>query len=255
MSILQWYDTLFKREKILRLTLYFKRMTMPLPSLLRFPDFPALPPLSSWASVPVLAAMPLPLLSALALSQNPDVPTVLTELKAHMQSRCILWVCAAINHVLKDEPSLHAMLLTHAHRTVLLRFDAGLNLPWPQPFSGLTLPTPPALPAFEYAVRITDTAMFEPIMLDDRQVADVTLTLQVGITTAQAHERLRFVRIEGDALLAQALSTLAAQLRWDVAHDLAKVVGDAPAYWVAQNAQALLYRLQAVGARFKPLKT
>jgi ubiquinone biosynthesis protein UbiJ len=81
--------------------------------------------------------------------------------------------------------------------------------------------------------------------------ADVTVSLQAGLLQASVAECLRFIRIEGDALLAQDLSLIAKQLRWDAEHDLARVIGDVPAAWVAKNAKKAAALFEQAVEQFK----
>jgi ubiquinone biosynthesis protein UbiJ len=161
--------------------------------------------------------------------------TAFSPLAALFQTRTTQLACAAINHLLTSEPSIQAILKLHTQRTILLRWEANLPLP--------------LMPAGEQTFQIDTHAHLIPHTI--QATADVIITIQAGITVAPAAERLRFVQIEGDALLAQALSTVASQLRWDATHDLARVIGDAPAYWVAHYAKQAATVLQAAVTALK----
>lgn len=137
-----------------------------------------------------------------------------------VQAQSRVAVCAVLNHLLELEPSLRALLTHHAGNTVLLR--------WPP--KGV-------LPAGELGLRITQAQRFEPD--DSTTPASVSITVLDGLLAAPAEQRLRFLRVEGDAMLAQTLAMLAQRLRWDAEHDLARLIGDAPAGWLARNAKAL----------------
>jgi ubiquinone biosynthesis protein UbiJ len=129
--------------------------------------------------------------------------------------------CKTVNHLLALEPSIQAYLKAHAQRTVLVRWEALMFAP-----------------AGEQGFEIQADCTLVPSSESGKDLpADVTVSLQAGLLQASAAERLRFIRIEGDALLAQDLSLIAKQLRWDAEHDLARVVGDVPAAWVSKNAQ------------------
>jgi ubiquinone biosynthesis accessory factor UbiJ len=151
----------------------------------------------------------------LTMQSNP-----LLAIHSALQARGAQLVCAAMNHLLNLEPSVQAHLKAHAGRSVLLRWEALLMLPaGEQRFTigeDLTLSASTAL-------------SLEPV--------DVTVSLQAGLLQASSEERLRFIRIEGDALLAQDLSLVAKQLRWDAEHDLSRVIGGPAAHWVSGNAQ------------------
>lgn len=68
-------------------------------------------------------------------------------------------------------------------------------------------------------------------------VPDVTLTMPVGklgqlpgvLQTRDPAQIAALLHIEGDAGLASVVSDLAKDLRWDMAYDLSRVVGDIPA--------------------------
>ncbi len=149
--------------------------------------------------------------------------SLLNPLPALVQSQLARLGCAAINHLLKLEPTVQAHLNAHVQRTVLLRWQA----------IGLA-------PAGEQALRINDDLTVSPIETNNPAQLDVTVTVQSGIAQAPAQERLRYVRLEGDLLLAQDLSKVLSELRWDAEHDLARVIGDAPAYMVVQNAKKII---------------
>jgi ubiquinone biosynthesis accessory factor UbiJ len=136
-----------------------------------------------------------------------------------VQARAAQLACAVVNHLLKQEPTVQAHLKAHVGRTVLLRWDAMLLAPaGAQSFAINT----------DWTISPNSEAMID---------ADVTVSLQAGLLTAAADQRLRHIRIEGDALLAQDLSTVAQRLRWDAEHDLANIVGGTPAHWITRNAR------------------
>jgi ubiquinone biosynthesis accessory factor UbiJ len=152
-------------------------------------------------------------------------------IQSALQAQSVQLACKAINHLLTLEPTVRAHLSAHAGRTVLLRWEALL-----------------LFPAGEQLLKITDPLHLEP-SVNEQVTPDVTVSLQAGLVQAPAAERLRFIRIEGDALLAQDLSLVAKQLRWDAEHDLARVIGGVPAHWVVRNAaKAAAVFAQAVDA-------
>ena len=138
-----------------------------------------------------------------------------------VQSQSQAALCAAVNHVLGLEPELRALLAHHAHATLELR--------WPA--KGL-------LPAGTACLQITQAHVFTPCMLN--APADVVVTVLEGFLTAPQDQKLRFLRVEGDAMLAQTLALLAQRLRWDIEHDLARWVGDAPAGFLAHHARGFV---------------
>jgi hypothetical protein len=160
--------------------------------------------------------------------------------KAQMQHKSALLMCSVINHLLITEPVVHELLKQQAGRTLLIRWESGIELPLPQP-SWTILPVP-TLPAGEQYLRLNNDALFEPIIKIDtadlldispKIKADVTVTIKTGITSAPIDQRLRWLHIEGDVLLANSLFNLLKHLRWDITHDIANVIGDIPAYWLS----------------------
>jgi ubiquinone biosynthesis accessory factor UbiJ len=154
----------------------------------------------------------------ITMQSNPFFAIVGTA-QALFQARCAQLTCVAINHLLTQEPSVQAHLAAHVGRKVLLRWEAML-----------------AVPAGEQGFVVQNDLTLAPCA-DDIANNNVTISLQTGLLTAVSPERLRFIRIEGDALFAQDLSLVAKQLRWDAEHDLAQVIGGAPANWVTSKAQ------------------
>lgn len=142
-----------------------------------------------------------------------------SALHSAFQLRIAQLGCAAVNHLLNLEPSVQTHLKPHVGRTVLLRWDAML-----------------IAPAGEQAFVISEQYRLVATDLAGK-TADVTVNVMAGVLQANAETRLRFVRIEGDVWLAQDLSKVAKQLRWDAEHDLARVIGDTPAYWVVKHAK------------------
>ncbi len=162
------------------------------------------------------------------------IASLLNPLPALLQARAVTVGCSAINHLLHLEPLVQAHLKSHARRTVLLRWESL----W-------------FAPAGEQALRINDDLTLSPCMENTPAKVDVTISIQSGIVAAPADERLRFVRLEGDVFLAQDLSKVAKELRWDAEHDLARVVGDAPAYWIVHNAKKAAVVLQDAAEALK----
>ncbi len=162
------------------------------------------------------------------------IASLLNPVPALFQAHAAAVGCQAINHLLSLEPTVQAHLKPHAQRTVLLRWEA-LSL----------------APVGEQALRINDDLTFSPCVENNPAKVDVTISIQSGIVAAPADERLRFVRLEGDVFLAQDLSKVAKELRWDAEHDLARVVGNAPAYWIVHNAKKAAQLLQGAAAELK----
>lgn len=118
---------------------------------------------------------------------------------------------ATVNHLLAREPWARERLVPYAGRTARLVSA---------PFALFVLVGPDGLLA------ATDDA--------EAQLFDVTISvpsdafpafIQGGQTAVMKH-----VRIEGDAEFAATIGKLAEHLRWEPEEDLARVIGDAPAY-------------------------
>lgn len=73
---------------------------------------------------------------------------------------------------------------------------------------------------------------------------NVTVALNPQALLVPPAQRLNHVRIEGDAGLAHALGDVAGNVRLDVEHELAKVIGDIPAHRVASGLSTALAALK-----------
>jgi ubiquinone biosynthesis protein UbiJ len=139
-------------------------------------------------------------------------------------------VVVALNHLLEQEPWARSMLMPFAGRVV--RFDAA---------------------AFALALRIEAHGL--TALADEQPPAPAAVTLTVpmqqwplvaaDVASGGQAAAMRHVRIEGDAELANTVSTLARSLRWDAAEDLAQALrgvlggpaGDSVAQRVVEGAQ------------------
>lgn len=129
-----------------------------------------------------------------------------------------------LNALLQREDWARTRLYPHAGKTV--RFVAGpVKVSLCIQSSGYTQPS--------------DTAV----------VPDVILTIprhQISklpslIKSNDPSELVAILHIEGDAGLAQAVSDLARDLRWDIEHDLARRVGDVAATRIVQTGSTILH--------------
>ena len=171
--------------------------------------------------------------------------------------------CATVNRLLRLEPSLQARLAKHAGRSIQLVWPARAatvsgfapGLPFNLPFK---LPLPP-IPAGQLRLCVNAQLQFERDTSytsnnsdnndNSDKAADVSITVLAGLLEAAESERLRFVRIEGDALLAQDLSYLAQHLRWDAEQDLAGLIGGSAAFHVLSTLKKLAITTQEAAAR------
>ncbi|RZT43160.1 ubiquinone biosynthesis accessory factor UbiJ [Cupriavidus agavae] len=116
-------------------------------------------------------------------------------------------IVAALNHLIEQEPWACSLLAPFAGRVIV--FDAA---------------------AFALSLRVTGQGCIE--LAPPAELAAVTLLVplqQWPLVVADVAEggqaaAMRHVRIEGDAELANAVSTLARNLRWDAAEDLSRAL-------------------------------
>lgn len=145
-----------------------------------------------------------------------------------------------INHVVASEPQATERLKVHASRVIDIR--------WATASSGLmaTLVTPPSM-----RLLITPAGLFEAITdSTSTPAADqgLTLTVQLGapfdlLKRAARGERPE-VSIEGPANLAEVISWLMNNLRWDIQDDVARFMGNAPAEALRKIGEGLRDALQ-----------
>ncbi len=151
-----------------------------------------------------------------------------------------------LNHVVAAEPAAIERLRRHAGRCVEvdLRAEPG---PWPAP-PGLRL-------------RVTPAGLFEEVdAVEGAREAgprDGQGELRVCIDLPAPHRLVAqwiagqrpAVTVKGDAQFAADLAWLGEHLRWDVAGDLARVIGPGPAHELVRVAKSLLESLRrAAGA-------
>ncbi|MDP5007681.1 MAG: sterol-binding protein [Glaciimonas sp.] len=126
-------------------------------------------------------------------------------------------ITAAINHLLAQEPRAQRQLAAHAGK--IARIDMGaLVFIWQCTEDGLL--QSPEVSADETVGESTDAVVAEPNVTIRLKLSDFPLI-------AQNRERaFSYVKIEGDADFANAISQVAQSVRWDAEHDLSKLVGD-----------------------------
>jgi ubiquinone biosynthesis protein UbiJ len=125
---------------------------------------------------------------------------------------------ASINHLLAQEPWAREKLAAHAGKVVCI--DAG---------------------ALKIRMRATADGMVESN--HDDQTANVTLYVQLSDLPMIMKNRERafsYVKLEGDADFANAISQVSQNLRWEVEEDLSKWVGDIAATRIVTGAKAVL---------------
>jgi len=123
---------------------------------------------------------------------------------------------AAINHLLAQEPWARQQLQRHSGKIACI--DAG---------------------AVALRLRVTADGMVEAAPAEEP--ANVTIRVKLSDLPLIAQNRERafsYVRIEGDAEFANAISSLSQSLRWEAEHDLDKVVGPIAAVRLVSGAKA-----------------
>jgi ubiquinone biosynthesis protein UbiJ len=147
--------------------------------------------------------------------------------------RTVLW----LNHLLSAEPAATQRLMAHAGRSVRIDWQPPAG-PWPVPAPVLLRITPAGL-----CERVED-GLEEPGLEG----------LKVSVALPAPHElpalwlagRRPSLGVEGDAQFAADVGWLADNLRWDVEHDLARLVGAAPARELVRLAGGLREALRGV---------
>lgn len=138
------------------------------------------------------------------------------------------------NHVLRSQPMATDRLRRHAGRSVVIVWRTAAT-GWPLPPSLHLLVTPAGL------LERVDAGAAGPASANaEAGVLRVCIDLPAPhrlLAMSVAGERPR-VDVEGDAQFAADVAWIAENLRWDVEHDLARVVGDAPARLITQLSQA-----------------
>ena len=138
----------------------------------------------------------------------------------------------ALNHLLAQEVWAAQRLSRHSGKTVRL-------------VSGRT----------SFSLTISSAGSVQ--LADPAVVPDVTLTLPPGqfgqlldvLRHKDPEQIVEAMHIQGDAGLANAVADLARHLRWDIEHDLARVVGDIPAARLVSGARQLTQGVVRTGER------
>jgi ubiquinone biosynthesis protein UbiJ len=141
--------------------------------------------------------------------------------------KCVL----ALNHVLMQEPQAMQRLVRQSGRVVLAQWRS-----------------------FTFKIQVTPAGLLD--VADDSATPDLTLVLTEESPWALAQSLLQGakppVRIEGDVQLAAEVNWLTDNLRWDIAEDLSRVVGDAPSHMLVEAGRKMATALRDfVGQRTK----
>jgi len=134
-----------------------------------------------------------------------------------MLSSLLRPAAAVINHLLAQEPWAQARLIAHRDKTACI--DAGVA---------------------QLMLTVTGDGFLKNA--DDNAVPAVTIHLKLSdlpLILANRERAVSYVRIEGDADFANAISQLSQSLRWDAEEDLGKVVGDIAATRIVSGAKSM----------------
>ncbi|MFC5472856.1 ubiquinone biosynthesis accessory factor UbiJ [Paraherbaspirillum soli] len=133
-------------------------------------------------------------------------------------------ITATINHLLAQEPWAQRILAAHAGKIACI--DGGaLVLKWQVSSDGLLQVPPPDAPT-SVTIRVNPADL--PLIVQNRERA------------------FSYVKIEGDADFANAISQVSQSLRWDAEQDLSKLVGDIAAVRIVAGARSAVAGVQSV---------
>jgi ubiquinone biosynthesis protein UbiJ len=143
-------------------------------------------------------------------------------------------LCHAINHLLAQEPWAQQKLLAHSGKTAAI--DTGM----------LVLRLRVTADGFvEAAGNAGDAAGSdvdnEAAATSEATASDVTIKIKLSdlpLLATNAERAFSYVKIEGDADFANAISQVSQNVRWDAAHDLSKVIGEIAAQRLVSAAQS-----------------
>jgi len=124
---------------------------------------------------------------------------------------------AVINHLLAQEPWARDTLMAHAGKVACI--DTGV---------------------MQLRLKVTGDGYLQDVPAD--AVANVTIRLKLSdlpLIAANRERAVSYVKLEGDADFANAISQLSQSLRWDAEEDLGKVVGDIAATRIVSSAKSM----------------
>jgi len=134
---------------------------------------------------------------------------------------------AVVNHLLAQEPWARQKLLAHAGKLACI--DLG---------------------ALQLRLQVAADGYVQDAPAE--QAADVTLRIKLSdlpLIVANRERAVSYVKLEGDADFANAISQLSQNLRWDAEDDLARVMGDVAATRVVSGARGLVETLVATNRK------
>lgn len=156
----------------------------------------------------------------------PTIPLMFDTLQQLAATAFVQRVTLWLNHVIAGEDAAVARLRPHAGRSIRIHL-----MGWPS-----LLPQPPAL-----GFTVTPAGLLDWSGAETPAVADLTLNVDASNPArmlAQGFAGQRpTVDVSGDSTLANEVSWLMDNLRWDVEDDLARFIGDAPAHELVRFAR------------------
>jgi ubiquinone biosynthesis protein UbiJ len=133
-------------------------------------------------------------------------------------------VCAPINHLLAQEPWARDKLLPHAGKVACLDAGGGMAIRLRVRQEGL--------------VEVAE-ADLQPNVTIRIKLADLPLIMQ------NRERAFSYVKLEGDADFANAISQVSQTLRWEAEEDLSKWVGDIAAVRIVSGTKAVVESIKA----------
>jgi ubiquinone biosynthesis protein UbiJ len=124
---------------------------------------------------------------------------------------------AVINHLLGQRADLRGELMRHAGRDIAIR-----------------------VPPFTLRARIAEDGYWQDAAAG---APDATLTIPPAVLPRLAlrdPSATQAVVLEGESTLAHDVARVLQALDWDAEHDLARLIGDAPAHRLAETARSLI---------------
>lgn len=135
-------------------------------------------------------------------------------LQHEVQHRLVLLV----NHVLMQEPMACERLVTQANKVVVLQWRH-----------------------FDWRLQVTPAGLFNlaPEALEPQLRLTIQTSSLADLAKVLFNSEKPQLQIEGDVQFAAEMSWLADHVQWDVAHDLSRIIGDAPAQFITSALQNL----------------
>lgn len=152
--------------------------------------------------------------------------------------------CNALNHLIRQEPWAHRLLMQHDGKVLLLDLPVGEVM---LQVMGGYFSTPQLVSGAGSTEPNDQQTIIQPSVTFSVSQDAVWAYLSGGKTAA-----LRHIKIAGDVDLASDINRLASDLRWEVEEDLSKLFGDTVATKMTQSSKSLL---ESGKAAIQDLKT